>query len=448
MDDEYSFNPAIPYKPDIIIDSGAFTIFKLKTLQPKPVHMWTPERLKLIASSRKLLRPEELLAKVNELPGTKITMSPLKFQGRTWYLNYWLAMPTEIDIGKYCDFLHLLLDRVTGYFNLDRINLKDREAAAAESRQNYLAMRKRGLHPIPVFHQGEDIKWLYQMVEDGADYIALAGASSLHNNSKERQWYDQVWNGLVNKGGFPAVKVHGLGDTKSFSLTTYPWYSVDSSSWARYAGAKAWIHMLGDDGRRLIMSVRRDGKSEGAIKDVGSFNGEEREVLRHRLAKYDVDLDRLLERRTRDHVLRLLMVAVYYEEYQKRMAMRPTPRVLPPGGFFADRPPQALADAPALQIDGPRIYLSSWMSSEFNYIFQRVQYPYILMSYAYLGGIPLVSKLRIGKQLLGEPYASRLPEKRARPVPQDQRPKQSRNRLPRRTHRAGKDDRADSQRVD
>ena len=69
------------------------------------------------------------------------------------------------------------------YVNLDSIpakkTLEAREAAARQSYKNQQVMKEAGLHPIPVFHQGENWLWLEKMLKDGETPGAGASAQSL-----------------------------------------------------------------------------------------------------------------------------------------------------------------------------------------------------------------------------------------------------------------------------
>jgi hypothetical protein len=342
---EALFNKRAPmpedYHPEILLDSGAYTNFKM-----------------------------EQKAKANP---------KLKF--------------TPCTVETYSDFVEKNKDKFIGYFNMDAINHQDKEASARDSRDNYLQMRKRGLTPIPVFHQGEDISWLHRMLDDGAEYIALAVASTLHSRDKEKGWYDVVWNSLINAGGGPALRVHALGDTREFSLRTYPWYSCDSSSWAQSTGKGGRIK-LHSGGKSINISIRRDGRSTNNERDLESFTGPELERLLHEFGLYGIDYKRLVERRPEDHIYRLFLGMIHYMKMQEEMHQLP-PRTLRPGGLIDFRKP---IDKPTVPVAGPKIFLASWLSYEFNTVFKVARYPHILLSYAWLGGVQ-GSKLKHGVEL-------------------------------------------------
>jgi len=139
-------------------------------------------------------------------------------------------MKTPIDIDKYCDFLLENAYWLDYYVNLDVIAPQDPDFAAAESFKNFLHMRKRGLNPIPVFHVRETFDWLYRILDTGCDYIGLS-ASSLVGRGGVNDWYAKAWSQLVTADGLPVVKAHAFGEGRYNSLVYFPWYSADTASW-------------------------------------------------------------------------------------------------------------------------------------------------------------------------------------------------------------------------
>ena len=145
---------------------------------------------------------------------------------------------TTIDIDEYIAFIKANIDHIEVYASLDHIGGEpgraptkaERNEGAEISWQNYLYMKKEGLDPIPVFHCGEDWRWLDNMLDHGCDYIGLGGMA--RNSSKDRvAWLDEVFDRITNDKGQPLVKTHGFGMTAIPLIFRYPWYSVDSTSW-------------------------------------------------------------------------------------------------------------------------------------------------------------------------------------------------------------------------
>ena len=131
----------------------------------------------------------------------------------------------HIDIQAYIAFIKKHENKLEVYANLDVIG--DAEATW----KNQLIMEEAGLTPLPVFHSGEDEKYLERYVEQ-YDYIALGGIASHKNQRQLSHWLDNLFtNYLCNKDGVPVIKTHGFGITRLKILFRYPWYSVDSTSW-------------------------------------------------------------------------------------------------------------------------------------------------------------------------------------------------------------------------
>ncbi|MDD2260682.1 MAG: hypothetical protein PHC31_01025 [Clostridia bacterium] len=140
-----------------------------------------------------------------------------------------LTQKTTINIDEYIAFIKKHEKDLTIYANLDYINPKDKGESAKKTWQNQQAMEKAGLSPLPVFHYGEDEKWLKRYIASGYTYIALGGMVKTPNLVA---WLDRIWSTyLVDDNGMPKIKVHGFGLTSLSLMSRYPWYSVDSTSW-------------------------------------------------------------------------------------------------------------------------------------------------------------------------------------------------------------------------
>ncbi|MDX9918334.1 MAG: hypothetical protein RBT15_10050 [Gudongella sp.] len=130
-----------------------------------------------------------------------------------------------IDIQQYIQFIKDHQDVIDIYANLDVIG------DPAATWENQLIMEKVGLHPLPVFHYGEDEQWLEQILGRGYPYIGLGGMVPIPT-IKLFHWLNNLFtNYLTDSNGMPIVKVHGFGMTKVKLMILYPFYSVDSTSW-------------------------------------------------------------------------------------------------------------------------------------------------------------------------------------------------------------------------
>lgn len=93
------------------------------------------------------------------------------------------------------------------------------------------------LKVLPVFHFGEDLKWLHRYI-DNYDYIGVGGLGQEVPKTKFIYYADRIFKEICDKNGFPKVKVHGFAMTSIDCMLRWPWWSVDSTSWLvseRYA---------------------------------------------------------------------------------------------------------------------------------------------------------------------------------------------------------------------
>lgn len=130
-----------------------------------------------------------------------------------------------INIDEYCEFIKKHSDVISHYIVLDVIGDAEKSLEA----QKY--MESKGLHPLPVFHQGEDWKYL-DYYANNYDYICISPLSYSAGGGSMVNWLDKCFaDHVCDKNGYPKCKVHGLGLTTVKMLLRYPWYSVDSAAW-------------------------------------------------------------------------------------------------------------------------------------------------------------------------------------------------------------------------
>jgi hypothetical protein len=160
---------------------------------------------------------------------------------------------TQIDIDEYCEFIRANCEQIEVYASLDCIpgtlgkiaTTAERNEAAEKSWKNYLYMVRSGLSPLPVYHYGEDPRYLQRMLDHGCDYIGIGGLVGVPG-PKRRLWLDALFERLVDAEGHPIVKTHGFGMTSVPLIFRYPWYSVDSTSWIK-ATANGAIYLPATD---------------------------------------------------------------------------------------------------------------------------------------------------------------------------------------------------------
>lgn len=247
------------------------------------------------------------------------------------YSAWRLGKPINID--GYCDYLLANLDWIGHYVNLDVINPGSPEEAARASFENLKHMRKRGLDPVPVYHVGEDISWLFRMLDLGCKYIGLS-ASSLVSRNKVDDWYAMAWSHLVDSDGRPTVRAHAFGEGRYTSLRQFPWYSADSTSWIY--GSQRNGNMVFEDGRKAVH--RNDGLHHQAAQDIEHMDEVERAEFEAILAKHGISAAAFQERGSFESTaLRTYLTMLYYERMQSRIrALQPI--AFRPQGLFAPEP--------------------------------------------------------------------------------------------------------------
>lgn len=98
-------------------------------------------------------------------------------------------------------------------------------------------MQKRaeqaGFNPMPIFHFGNDTKWLKRYIDEGYSHIGIGGlvpnTAAILKPALDRLFEDII----CDSNGHPKIKAHGLAIAGSYIATRYPWFSVDSTSWVR-----------------------------------------------------------------------------------------------------------------------------------------------------------------------------------------------------------------------
>jgi len=150
-----------------------------------------------------------------------------------------MSQGAEIDIQEYIKFIKEHEHLLNVYVNLDVIGDKIKGPgidSAEATLKNQKIMEEAGLNPMPVFHRGEPLEYLQHYV-DNYDYIGLGMGRAIGNTDQLPLWLDTVFGNIICGGdGYPKVKVHGFGMTSLKLMLRYPWYSVDSTSWALTGG--------------------------------------------------------------------------------------------------------------------------------------------------------------------------------------------------------------------
>jgi len=132
-------------------------------------------------------------------------------------------------VDSYAAFIKENKDNIDTYVNVDVIFNPELTWKV----QRYMEDVHK-LSPLPVFHSGEDFKWLKMYVEN-YDHIGMSG---LGQRAKKAQWIknvgDPAFRIVCDDKGMPKVKVHGFAMTSPDLMVIYPYHSVDSGSWFQF----------------------------------------------------------------------------------------------------------------------------------------------------------------------------------------------------------------------
>lgn len=136
----------------------------------------------------------------------------------------------EIDIEAYAEWC---LEHQRHFFVVSSLDSIGDPVATLRNQQRMEAL---GVDALPVFHVGEDLRYLEAYCEQYA-YVALGGMVGYTGNINN--WLAKCF--LV--GDKYDTVFHGFGQTREEQLRVFPFFSVDSSSWGmghRYGMLDLW----------------------------------------------------------------------------------------------------------------------------------------------------------------------------------------------------------------
>ena len=180
---------------------------------------------------------------------------------------------------EYIEFLNEWGDDITVFVAVDSVPDPNdvNPDYARKTWENYLYMCER-LRPelikklIPVFHFGEDFKWLKNMVEhkypDGSpiDYIGLA-ISLEGTNTVRINWANEC-RAIIDRSSNPNVKTHAFGVGVKSVLKYINVTSTDATSWVKRA---AYGMISIDDNTVYISDIQKENHKKGAHYETKSL---------------------------------------------------------------------------------------------------------------------------------------------------------------------------------
>lgn len=205
--------------------------------------------------------------------------------------------------------------------------------------QKYLE-KEHQLSPIPVVHYRTDLKWLNKYVRNGYEIIGIGGLVGKTMQISCQEWLDDCFR-LVCPGPkyLPTVKLHGFGVSSYNLLIRYPWWSVDSSSWAKIGAFGGIIVPHYRGGRFVFSESPYVMKVSERSKNTGIFNSHYlsstpavKEIVRKWLDEIGVPLGTISSNEKaeekgvlNDHSKRRSSCIHYFNRLQKELPKWPWP---------------------------------------------------------------------------------------------------------------------------
>lgn len=178
-------------------------------------------------------------------------------------------------LEKYIAFLHKHKDSIELYVTLDVIG----NAEKTWEIQKYI--ESCGLNPLPVFHYGEDFKWLKKYL-DNYDYIGVGGLATRVTKHSFLLWGDKVFGTITNNKGEPLVKVHGFAMTSIDLINRFPWASVDSTSWMMFSRFGQILTPYG----AILVSSRKDQNGDSQHKHHPQYIHNQSPEMKKKINEY------------------------------------------------------------------------------------------------------------------------------------------------------------------
>jgi hypothetical protein len=218
------------------------------------------------------------------------------------------------------------LDVIPGHPKSHYTAAAEVEESAKRSYSNQQRMKEAGLASIPVFHQGERLHWLEQMLRDGEPYIGLS-PRAFYPTADKMRWLDSIFNLITDSDGRPLVRTHGFACTSLSLIASYPWRSVDSTTWSLTPGYGQIIVPALIDGKfdyrhatRVIMSGVPQKNKGANLKQFENMAPAMRDVV-EKFIKEVVGSELALQRYS-PNTRRVAMLAYYLKLNEQLYDMR------------------------------------------------------------------------------------------------------------------------------
>ena len=236
-----------------------------------------------------------------------------------------------LDLEEYIGFVNENIDKFTLYVQVDKIpgvyrmpkTAKDWLEAPQLSWENYLYMREKSKDPsklVPVFHQGEDLKWLRNMLDytfsDGSHipYIGLSPRGDV--SLKAKYDFSAECFATIQNSSNPNVKTHAFGATSLEMLERLPYTSADSTTWVLVSAfGQVWMPNCIDgdiNGVGIKLGVSEENRSHPTATQT---YWEQPAKIKRKLDDYFESIGTNIEELSVSHSARALASAKYVQNW-------------------------------------------------------------------------------------------------------------------------------------
>lgn len=237
----------------------------------------------------------------------------------------------KLDLEEYIGFSNEHMDKITLYVQVDKIpgvylmpkTSKDFLEAPELSWENYLYMREKSKDPdklVPVFHMGEDMKWLRNLCDyrfpDGS-HIPYIGLSPRGDVSLQAKYdFSAECFGVIQSSTNPNVKTHAFGATSLEMLEKLPYTSADSTTWVLVSAyGQVWMPncITGDiNGVGIKLGVSKENISHATASQT---YWEQTPETKKKLDDYFESIGTNIEKLSVSHSERALASAKYVQKW-------------------------------------------------------------------------------------------------------------------------------------
>ena len=197
-----------------------------------------------------------------------------------------------VDVNQYAEFLK---ERpfINNYINLDDIG------SGEQSTKNLSILEREGLHPVPVYHYGEDAATL-KALADSYNYIGLGGVASIKSQVDEIQFFlARIFD------TYPDKRFHIFGMNHAKLLMLYNPYSCDSTTWQNFQrygqvpGSTNWKRFFAGE------KMMEDLKGSNNAGHFNNLDAEGQAQAYFNLLALGVDADAIIKRHEAPEAMKL-----------------------------------------------------------------------------------------------------------------------------------------------